>query len=232
MLTLAIATLALGKPMPVSSHVSNFRSHAYHVVVADFRGKQLSASVSHAPRLTAVRNLLVGNPIAAITGTFFDPRSQITVGDVIVDGAKVSGGGRGSGVGIDWYGQVSIFDTSRSQPVDWSVYRYCMRGAIRILTNGKPMPNPKAQGFRDRRLWGTAARTALGTTRSGKVVLIATKSPVTLSELARAIQAQGAHEAVCLDGGGSTYLFCGGKTLVPTGRRLSNLFLIHDKPPY
>ena len=233
MLTSLLSAVAMAKtatPIAYQKVVSSGKS--FHVVVANMGPKTMSAAISHEQRLTAPRNLLVDEPIAAITGTFFDPRSHIAVGDIIIDGEQTVSGYRGSAVGVDWFGQVKIIDTKRKQPVDWSLYRYAMRGAVRILSSGKVAPNPKAQGFKDSRIWGRAARTGIGVTKQGKVVLIATTQKVTLSELGAAMKKQGAYNGVSLDGGGSTFLYYKGKSIVPTSRRLSNLFLIYDKPPY
>lgn len=229
-----LAVVALGKTSPSLSAYREYRvgNKKYSVVLADLSSKKLSATVSYSKRLTSARNLLKDKPLAGITGTFFDPATGIPVGDVVVDGDARNLGLRGSAVAIDWFGQVHVIDTRRKVPVDWRMYRYAVRGVIRVLTDGKLMPNPKAQGFRDRRLWGTASRTGLGITPSGKVVFVATKNAVTLSELGRVMKHFGADDAVSLDGGGSTCLYYKGNFKIGTGRPLSNLILLHARPPY
>lgn len=232
--TSLVAAAMIATPSAPSTRLQIHKSGSktYFVVTADLSGKKLSASVSFSSQLTSPWNLLKDQPFAGITGTFFNPRTGLPVGDVVVDGDARNWGLRGSAVAIDWFGQVNIIDTRRKVPVDWRLYRYAVRGVVRVLTNGQLMPNPKAQGFKDRRLWGSAARTGLGVTPAGKVIFVATKSSVTLSELGRVMKKYGADDAVSLDGGGSTCLYYKGKFVVSTGRRLSNLVLLHNRPPY
>lgn len=202
----------------------------YHVVTADLRSGRFAASTVHSPKLISVWSLLNhGKPIAAITGTFFSPQSQVAVADVLVDGNLVARGARGSAVAVDYYGDIRIFSPGFHKPVDWGEYRFGLRGTVRVLQNGKICPDPKAQKFRDSRIWGRAARTALGTTQNGKLVMVATKSAVTLSELGRAMKSQGVRDGVSLDGGGSTCLFYKGSLVVPPQRKLCNLFVLSER---
>ena len=210
-----------------------FKNHGYHIVFADLPSGKVSAGMSHTKGLSSVWSLVrLGQPVAAITGTFFHMNTQRPVADVLVDGNVVAKGFRGSAIGVDWYGGIKIFDTAFQQPVDWALYRYGLRGAVRILTQGVVNPNPRAQKFKDSRIWGKAPRTAVGLTANGKLLLLATTSKVTLSELAAAIKSKGAVDAVSLDGGGSTCLYYRGKLLVPPQRKLSNMLVIYDRPPY
>src|ERR1044071_5349552 len=151
----------------------------YHAVIVDMKAGTVSLK-------TVLANgsrrgwVFVGKeqPIAAITGTFFSPAQAIPVADVLVDGNLKAKGDRGSCLGVDYYGEVSIFDEHYRQPVEWSSYQYGLRGAVRVVSNGKVCPNPKAQRFRDRRIWSSASRTGIGITKAGKLVLIATNKPV------------------------------------------------------
>ncbi len=199
----------------------------YHLVTADLRSGQYAAGTVHSPRLISVWDL-VGKtkPYAAITGTFFSPASQRPVADVLIDGRLVSRGSLGTAIGVDWYGEVSIFDRPFRQPVDWGEYRFGLRGTVRVVAEGVVRADPKAQRFRDKRLWGRAARTGLGLTSNGKLLLCATKSGVTLSEMGRAMRSRGAQDAVSLDGGGSTCLYYKGSLVVPPQRKLNNLFVL------
>ncbi|MCB8931843.1 MAG: phosphodiester glycosidase family protein [Fimbriimonadaceae bacterium] len=217
---------------PIGYEAFKYGPNTFHVVTADLRATTLSAATVHSPSLTSPWNLLnllhvpEAKPIAAITGTFFAPSSQKPVADVLIDGNLVAQGSRGTAVGVDWFGGVKIFDKPYLEPVDWALYQYGLRGAVRVLTAGAVQPNPKAQRFHDSRLWGRAARAGLATTKNGKVLLFATKAKVTLSELGKAMKARGAIDGVSLDGGSSTCLYYKGSMIVPPGRKLSNLFVI------
>ena len=232
---IAVASNGLTDFTPISYATFKHGSHAFHVVTADLRSGQISAAMVHSPSLTSTWNLLgrleapESKPIAAITGTFFAPASQKPVADVLVNGTLVAKGSRGTAVGVDWFGGVRIFDKPFLEAVDWGLYQWGLRGAIRVVSNGVVQPNPKAQKFRDARLWGRAARTGLGTTKNGKVVLFATTAHITLTELGNAMKSRGVLDGVGLDGGSSTCMYYKGALVVPPGRKLSNLFVITQR---
>jgi hypothetical protein len=233
--SMCFAAVATGRKIPGPIAYDSFKrgSALYHVVTADLNSGMVSAGTVHSTHLTSVWNLLQqSTPTVAITGTFFSPQGGQPVADVLVDGDLVASGLRGSAVGVDWYGGVNIFDTRFGQDVNWDKYRFGLRGAVRVVTDGKVRPNPKAQRFRDRRIWSRAARTAVGLTKYGKLVLIATKGSVTLSELGKAMVARGIRDGVSLDGGSSTCLYYKGSMVIAPQRKLSNMFVVTLKPPY
>ena len=204
----------------------------YHAVVADMTKNKVTAETQYSNELKPVWQLISKRqPAAAITGTFFGYQSQQPVADVVVNGALVAEGHRGSAVGVDWDGNVHIFDTKFKQPIDWYSYRHLLRGAVRVVSGGKVAPNPKAQHFTDPAIWGRAQRTGVGLTHNGKLVLIATKSKVTLSEFGKAMLKLGIQDAVSLDGGGSTMLYYRGDLVLPPTRGLSTLFILHERSP-
>lgn len=233
LLTTVLAT-TLGAPQaaPVAYRDFVHDKHGYHSVQVDFSTGKVAASIVSSPRLISVWKM-VGKvqPIVAITGTFFDVHSQRPVADVLVDGDLRSHGSRGTVVAVDWYGVVRIFDRPYLSRVDWSEFRYGLRGAVRIVAAGMVRPNPRAQRFHDRRIWGRAARSGLGLTPTGKLLLFVTRAKVTLSEFGRAMRSQGVVDGVSLDGGGSTCLYYKGSLVVSPHRRLSNLFVVCLKAP-
>jgi len=215
----------------ISYETFKFGRAYFHVVTADMRYADVTAATVHSKRLTRVSELLSPTkPAVAITGTFFAPGCQRPVADVLVDGKLVAKGCRGSVIAVDWFGQVHIFDSAFNQKLDWFGYRYALRGTVRLLRDGVVCPDPRSQKFRDSRIWGRAARTAAGTTRDGRLVLLATTKAVTLSELGKAMKARGVQDAVSLDGGGSTMLYYRGSYIVPVHRKLSNLLVLHERP--
>lgn len=204
----------------------------FHAVVADMNGERVTAEAVYRPRLTGVWNMISDTqPVASITGTFFAFENQKPIADVVVDGELVATGRRGSILAVDWFGKVKIFDAKFKQEVDWFPYRYALRGLVRVMTDGKVSPNPQAQQFKDKRIWGKAARTGIGLTKHNKLVMVATKNSVTLSELGNAMKKLGAVDAVALDGGGSTSFYYRGDMLIGTSRPLCNLFVLHERSP-
>jgi hypothetical protein len=204
----------------------------YHAVIADMSKNKVTAEAYYSPSLNNVWKL-VGDrqPAAAITGTFFAFENQQPVADVVVDGRLVAEGQRGSALGVDWYGKVHIFDTPFRQPIDWYTYRHLIRGTVRLIRDGKVSPDPKSQHFTDSAIWGRAGRTGVGLTKDNKLVMMATTHKLTLSEFGRAMKKKGVVDAVSLDGGGSTMLYYRGALVVPPHRSLSNLFILHERPP-
>lgn len=205
----------------------------YHVVLADVTSREISATAHYSPHLTSSRKVIGQiQPVAAVTGTFFAFENQQPVADVVIDGEIKATGYRGSVLAVDWFGRVKVFDAPVRKEVDFFSYRYALRGMVRILRDGQKCPDPRSQGFRDSRIWGSAARTGVGLTKSGKVIMVATQNSVTLSSLALALKSRGAVDAVSLDGGGSTMLYYMGSTKVSPNRPLSTLFMIEKRDPY
>lgn len=234
MLLAALACAAIAAPSSASSvsyQIVRSGSAKYHCVTADTRNGQVSVSTLFSSRLISAGRLIRKDPpMAAITGTFFDWRSQRPVAEVYREGQLMSRGKRGSVLAVDYYGKVHIKDVQYRKNFDWLSYKSGLRGAIRVVSSGRVQPNPKAQRFRDRRLWGRAARTAAGVTRDGRLVIVATANQVTLSELGRAMVKAKIVDGVAFDGGGSTCLYYRGKFVIGTPRPLNNMLAIYQRP--
>lgn len=229
---IAATAMAGGVKNAISYDSFKFGNNYYHVITADIASGACSPSMVSSPQLTSVWNL-VGqrHPIVAITGTFFSPASQTPVADVLVNGKLVARGSRGTAIGVNFTGtQVDIFDQPFSKTIDWSSYRFGLRGAVRIVDGGRVMPDPKSQRFHDKHIWGRASRTGLGITTSGKLCLFATREKITLRQLGYAMKSRGIRNGVSLDGGGSTCLYYKGAMLIPPQRKLCNMFVICGRP--
>ena len=230
----AVALAPVSEPAARPIRYESFKQGKlyFHAVVADMSQDKVTAEACYSDRLTGAWNLISQRqPAAAITGTFFGFKSQQPVADVVVDGNLVASGNRGSAVGVDWQGKVHIFDTQFQQPIEWYSYRHLIRGTVRLISDGKVSPNPKAQHFTDKSIWGRAARTGVGLTKDDRLVLMATPNKVTLSEFGRAMKKLGVTNAVSLDGGGSTMLYYRGELVLSPRRNLSNLFILHERAP-
>ncbi len=101
----------------------------------------------------------------------------------------------------------------------WDEYRYAIGGGPRLLRDGKVDVTGEQERFKPDIRLGRNARTALGITARGRVVLAVVEAPgyygggMTLIELAELLKARGAVNALNLDGGGSTTLALGGTTV-------------------
>lgn len=201
----------------------------YSAVIANVSDPMVEASTVLAPHVSSVWGLVrTRHACAAVTGTFFAPRSGYPVGDIVVDGTMKAQGRRGSALAIDYYGRPHVFDTAYGKRVDWTSYRWGLRGTVRLLRNGRASVDPKGQRFHDARIWSRVARTGAGVTKSGKLAFVATRYPVTLTEFAKAMAKLGVRDAVNLDGGSSTCLVYRGVVVIRPARRLSNMVLLSE----
>ncbi|CAN5538743.1 hypothetical protein BH11ARM2_BH11ARM2_32630 [soil metagenome] len=213
----------------IAYRVLSSGGHRYHVVQADTtEGFVATRTVLRHGRVSPWQFVKRERPKVMMTGTFFAMQNGTPVADVLIDGILQARGNRGSAFGVRPDGTIALWDKPFCRKEDWSGYAYGLRGAVRVVTKGKVHPNPKAQRFKDPAIWGIAARTAVGVTKAGKLLLVATKERVTLSSLGKAMVKAGAIDGVALDGGGSACLYVDGKMVVPTSRPLSNMLVLSE----
>lgn len=203
----------------------------YHAIQVDLNRPEVRVGAFYSPRLTSIWSVARQvQPIAAMTGTFFGYESQQPVADVVIDGRQVARGFRGSALVVDWDNRVRLEDPPLWQRVDWKDERYVLRGLVRLVRSGQIAPNPQAQGFRDRRIWGLASRTAVGITEHNKLVMVATTKAISLRELGSALVSRGVVDGAALDGGGSTMMYHDGTVRVRPSRPLSTMLVVHQRP--
>lgn len=169
-------------------------------------------------------------PVAAITGTFFCVQSLHPVGDIVVDGKLVNLGSVGTGICFTPTNTLHFRPFKYARATDWAGYTSVICAGPRLLTNGLVTVYPWAEGFRDGSLYRKAARSAIGVTKHNKLLMVTVNRPIYLSKLARIMRALGAVDAVNLDGGGSTALYCKGRVPSHPSRRLTNLIVVYDSP--
>jgi uncharacterized protein YigE (DUF2233 family) len=135
-------------------------------------------------------------------------------------------GYHGSCLAVDHFNQAAILDPKWGRRFDMSLYRFVVRGGVRLLSGGDLTVYPKAQKFKDPRVWSPARRIAVGVTSNNKIVFVGTNSPVLLSTLAKAMKSFGVRNGMALDGGGSAALYYDGKLLMSPSRGMTNLLTI------
>lgn len=230
----ALAVVAQARQtQPLEYQAVRWNQFTFHSVSVDLSSESVLPAVVHSPKLMSFQDLIRDDePAVAVTGTFFHPTSAYPVGDIVVDGRQTAEGLRGSVLAVDWYGEVRIFDTPFQRAVDWTNYRFALRGTVRLIRNGVVAPDPRSQRFRDPRVWSRAQRVAVGTTADNRLVLFATNQGVTLGEIGKAMAQSGVREAVNLDGGTSACMMFRGTMKVRPGRKLSNLFVVYERSPF
>lgn len=167
-------------------------------------------------------------PTAAITGTFFDTRSLIPTGDIALFGTVVHSGCIGSALCIGADNKPAIVSLSDGHRCAWVGYETVLSAGPTLVADSKVAIALKHEGFR-RSLHAATRRTAVGITRSGKLVLVAINRRASLYTLAKAMLQLNATDALCLDGGSSTALYyAGGYYATPT-RSLTNCLVVYSR---
>jgi hypothetical protein len=170
-------------------------------------------------------------PTAAITGTFFCVKNLVPVGDIVIDGNRVVCGSVGTGI---CFGEgnriefVPLRELRLSRETEY--YHSVICAGPRLVVNGVVRVYPHSEEFNDKSLFRRARRSALGVTRTNKLLMVTTNRPVYLSKLAKIMQQLGAVEAVNLDGGSSTALYFKGRVLSHPLRKLTNLIVVYESP--
>lgn len=162
--------------------------------------------------------------IAGINANFFNPADNIPIGLVIKDGLVRSPAyGRRGALGIDLFGRAVIFQEGAPPP--FIPLRDAVSGGPLLLKGGRIVLDAPAEGFSEAFARARAARSAVGLTPEGDLIMLVTgqnsgSAGLTLEELARLMQELGAVEALALDGGSSASLvFRQGKSLQAIGNR-------------
>lgn len=208
----------------------------YHVVRIDLK----DPSVKVSPLLTArypgggepgwamVRRYW---PVAAVTGTEFCTVSLRPIGDLVIDGCLRHFGGMGKALALTPDNEAAFISVPYGRRLDWAGFESVLAAGPTLVHQGKVSVNARGEGFTDPHILGEAARTAVGLTRSRKLLFVATTKAISLGTLARAMVRMGCVEAINLDGGSSTALYYRGEWRVSPGRRLVNLLAVFEGVP-
>lgn len=169
-------------------------------------------------------------PDAAINGTYFSVRTHIPVGDIACNGALVYRGLVGTAFCLRPDNSAEMRPGSRDTSVDWTGYRTVISAGPRLLTDGQVTLVPRAEGFRDPHVLGSAPRSAIALCDDGLMLLIAIPRNISLRNLAWVCRKLGARQAMALDGGSSSALYASNRTVTRPGRALSNILAVYATP--
>lgn len=202
------------------------------VITVDLNNPYVRVSVVTAERIgraESVWNLLArARPTAAITGTYFGLSSKVPVGDIVIEGERVHFGGVGTALCIAYDNRARFMRPPLNRQVSWSDYYTVLGAGPRLLYKGQVSIYPRGEGFRDPHVYGRTARTAVGVTRHNKLLLVATRYPLRLRQLAWVMKRLGAVEAIALDGGSSTCLYYRRQLKIAPQRPLTNLLVVYE----
>lgn len=231
-LAITVPTLGAYANTPVAYQKLHLRGVYIHLITVDMN----DASICVSPALSRkgvgssetfgsfVSRL---NPVAAITGTYFCTRTRIPVGDIVIQGKPVNSGFVGTTVCISANNKVEFKSLQSAREASWSLYPYAISSGPRLVTNGEVGVYPTSEGFHDGAIRRMARRTAIGITKSNKLLLVAVDHAIYLRKLAHIMHDLGAYNAVNLDGGSSTALQCKGRVIIHPARRLTNVIAVY-----
>ncbi len=167
-------------------------------------------------------------PTVAVTGTFFCTHTRIPIGDIVIDGKLEHFGGMGTALCITDDNKVEFVKPQRNTHQDWSRFDFVLCCGPRLVTDGVPYVEPWSEGFHDKHMLNRNGRLAIGVTRYNHLYIVATRQPIYLSKLARAMRHLGVVNAINLDAGSSMGLHYKGHTLIRPSRWLTNLVLVYQ----
>jgi len=168
-------------------------------------------------------------PTAAVNGTYFCKSTLRPIGDIVVGGRPKLVGGLGVALALTLDRTAFLLRVPRWRKISWQGYITAIGGGPTLVRSGRIWLNPVKEGFRDRRVLGYARRTAVGIRSDvNKLVLVCTKSAISLKHMARVMLSLGCSDAMCLDGGASTGMFYRGRMIIRPKRRLTNALLVYE----
>ena len=165
-------------------------------------------------------------PTAAVSGTFFDTKSFLPTGDIVIEGKLVHSGFIGTALCIDQDNRIYFIPRKRGLHPDWSGYNTVIAGGITLLREGKDTINPKSEGFKAPALFHPASRVAIGATSRNKLLIVVVTRKIYLRDLARIMLALGAIDAMAIDGGSSTGLYASGRMVAKPKRSMTNTLMV------
>ncbi len=167
--------------------------------------------------------------VAAINGAYFDRYSKKPIGDIWSGGRLRHFGAMGTALTVGTDGTLDISRVQRHKRVDWSAYETVLACGPALVLEGQIDCDPASEGFRDPAVMGRVPRMGVGYTDAGDLMLVRCAKSVTFREFADVMRQLGCREAMNLDSGASSALWMKGKTIVPAGRRLTNVIGVFAK---
>lgn len=112
---------------------------------------------------------------------------------------------------------------------NWQYVQEAVGAGPRLITDGRITYAPESEGFSSPKILSNRGRrSAIGVTHENRILLVTVDSP-TVAELAQVMLKLGCVQAMNLDGGASSCLYCKGNMITPAGRELSNaLVFVHQ----
>jgi len=158
---------------------------------------------------------------AVINGGYFHPTSYVPAGDLVVNGKYIAKGRVRTALAITADNRAKVYAHPKYSPASWRGYETVIANGPYVVRQGQIVVAPRAEGYRDGAVWGSAARSAIGVQNDRHVFFLSTPRKITLSKLASIMRSAGARDAIVLDGGSSTGIAYQGKTIVKPARAIA-----------
>jgi exopolysaccharide biosynthesis protein len=202
-----------------------------HVVTVNLNDPRIAVRVGlarrgigHSESMASMMRRL--QPEAAITGTFFCTQSLLPVGDIVTSGRRLYSGPAGTGFCVSVENTVRFHPRKYGRTIRWRGCDTVLCTGPTLLRAGRDVLSPRSEGYRDGSLWAMRPRTAVGLTRANKLLFVCVEKPIHLGLMLRVMRSLGCVDALGLDGGSSSALYCKGKMVVRPARRLTNVLMV------
>jgi uncharacterized protein YigE (DUF2233 family) len=221
----------------VHYHLRKLYGAGCHVVDVDLTCRavrvHMERSSDMGSRYHTFRSMVTHHrPLAAITGTFFDMKSGAICCNLVRQGHLLNEGKAGNTIWIDPDNRAHLLQTAQTygRTVDWSNCDFAVSSGPTLLRHGRVALNPHSEGFHDPGLFRRAARTGLGITRYNHLLMVTVNKGISLRRFAWIMRKLGAVDALNLDGGSSTAMYCRGRFHSRPRRMLTNLVMVSARP--
>lgn len=218
-----------GKMIPVRVVSASFDAYRIKVAIAYNKIGATSSVGSIASKNGAT---------AAINGTYFDAYTsnpyKPPYNTLITNGVLRNAAGFGTTLGFDSFGNYmldrvkwSIRNGPRNTntPEFWLSAKEVMGCGPTLMKDGDICLNVRGEGFKDPRIVrASALRSAVGLTANRQIIFVTCTG--TIKQLAQVMKGLGAIDAMNLDGGESSAMWCRGKYVTGPGRNVSNALLL------
>ncbi len=171
-------------------------------------------------------------PLAAITGTFFDMSSGTIICNLVQNGKLITAGHHGNSIAVSKELKPVFLDTANraGHECDWSKVDFAVSCGPTLVANSRIVLDPPSENFRDPGLFRHASRAGIAITPDKHLLFVTVNHGVTLGKFATMMQDLGAEYAINLDGGSSTGMYVRGHYPSRPARKMTNLLMVSIKP--
>ncbi len=147
--------------------------------------------------------------MAVINGSYFDPRSYVPAGDLVVHGRQLSQGRLPAALYITPDNRAAIGSANGQS---WKGMETVIASGPQLVRGGV-VQNSYSSVFRDPAVFGSAQRSAIGLVGSRDLLLVTTSTPLSVGQMGHVMSSLGARDALLLDGGSSAGLAWNGAAI-------------------